>query len=792
MQIGPGSGGRSCGGSPPGRNDGTAFRPPLRVRDAPMDHAPPTARLRILQGPGAGEVFPLSGSVRIGRGTGGDVRLVHPSVSRDHAVLEVGRDSAAIRDVGSLAGTALNDQPVKGPTPVRHGDLLEIGVFRLVFERDTAGPEPADPPAAHHEVQASVVPAAAFEGAEGPAAVLYRLSLALLGEDDPELLADKLLAEVLAALPGDTAAVVACDPLSGKLELRRRRDRDAEPGSPADGAPRISRSLVARALAENRALLVDDTDAAPTAGEQTSMRRHQIRSAMAAPLPLKGRRTAPPPAALCVVSRRFSTAFNEASLRLLATMGNLAGPALSGAEERRRLLAENAALKGRPALSRIVTADPKMRDVLAAVLKVAVLPTTVLVTGETGTGKELVAAALHENSLRCGGPLVKVNCAAISESLLESELFGHEKGAFTDARSRRIGKLEAAHGGTLFLDEVGEMSPAVQAKLLRAVENREFERLGGNSPVRVDVRFVAATHRDLAAMVREGRFREDLYYRLSVMPVRLPSLRERTGDLALLAGHFARECAAASGGSPPEFAPDAIAALRRHNWPGNVRELRNLVERLCILRSGSRLGEADIAEALGLPAAPRPTGDGESGAEPAVAAPSGAKAPVPGGGSRPGSGGPGSGTGGTGRTSFTTAEDDDTPAPAGRGGQGPPAGPDPSDFASGRLPVRAAESVDGPSKSAAGGDSRSRPSIPGAAGEGGAEVRRLTGEAPTVIRSLAEARAAFEAEHVRRALEAAGGNISEAARKLGMTREALSRRIHRDKPAPNPAAEPGL
>jgi formate hydrogenlyase transcriptional activator len=244
-----------------------------------------------------------------------------------------------------------------------------------------------------------------------------------------------------------------------------------------------------------------------------------------------------------------------------------------------------------------------LRQVIERVSLVAAGNTSVLITGETGTGKELVARAIHERSPRRERLLVKVNCAAISSGLVESELFGHEKGAFTGALARRKGRFELAHGGTLFLDEVGELPPDVQAKLLRVLQERELERVGGSETIRVDVRVVAATNRDLADMVAKGKFREDLYYRLNVFPVALPPLRERVGDVPLLVHAFMRRFARGAGRRIDAVAPEAMRRLQDYRWPGNVRELQNVVERAVILSTGRVLGLDALPELGGGPTA---------------------------------------------------------------------------------------------------------------------------------------------------------------------------------------------
>ncbi len=247
-------------------------------------------------------------------------------------------------------------------------------------------------------------------------------------------------------------------------------------------------------------------------------------------------------------------------------------------------------------IENIIGRSPKMQEVFRTVLTVAPLRTTVLITGESGTGKELIAKAIHYGSPRARRPLVTLNCAAIPETLLESELFGHEKGSFTDAHTKKLGQFEMAHEGTLFLDEIGEMGPATQSKLLRVLEHSEFLRVGGTKPVTVDVRIIAATNRDLASAIKDGSFRPDLFYRLNVVSVHLPPLRERRDDLALLIRHFTQTKAREMGMAEKTFAPEAVEALLRYGWPGNVRELENLIERLLVLSEGAVIDVGDLPE----------------------------------------------------------------------------------------------------------------------------------------------------------------------------------------------------
>jgi DNA-binding NtrC family response regulator len=288
---------------------------------------------------------------------------------------------------------------------------------------------------------------------------------------------------------------------------------------------------------------------------------------------------------------------------------------LRRALDRTRLERENRILRERIdrewRFENLIGSGTAMARVFETVRKVAETDLSVLIRGESGTGKELVAQALHQRSARRARPFVAVNCAAISRELVESELFGHEKGAFTGADARRTGKFEAAHGGTIFLDEIGDMPLETQAKVLRVLEDRKLERVGGNQPVEVDVRVVAATHRDLERECKAGRFRDDLYYRLKVAQVELPPLRERGEDLPALANHFLEQLAERLGRAKKPLGADALARLARHAWPGNVRELRNVIEQAAVLAAGDTIEASDLR-------LPEEAGDAAPGARPAL------------------------------------------------------------------------------------------------------------------------------------------------------------------------------
>lgn len=273
--------------------------------------------------------------------------------------------------------------------------------------------------------------------------------------------------------------------------------------------------------------------------------------------------------------------------------------ALASAFELRQARRAAAALREDLGISGEMVGDsPVMHDVRALIARVGPTDARVLITGESGTGKELVAAALHLASPRRDRPFIRVNCAAIPRDLLESEMFGHERGAFTGATDRRLGRFELAHTGTLFLDEVGDLGAEAQAKLLRAIEAREIERVGGGKPIKIDVRILAATNKDLGRAVADGSFREDLFFRLNVIPIQLPTLRDRPGDLPALVRHFSARHRTRTGRPLVQWHAEALGALSSYRWPGNVRELANVVERLAILHAGTVVGRAEVIQVL--------------------------------------------------------------------------------------------------------------------------------------------------------------------------------------------------
>jgi DNA-binding NtrC family response regulator len=325
----------------------------------------------------------------------------------------------------------------------------------------------------------------------------------------------------------------------------------------------------------------------------------------------------------CIIITGFATITNAVAAMRQGAYDYLPKPVdptelrlvVARALEHSRLKRENLYLKRqlhrRYGFANMVGASEAMNLVFDLIRKVADTDSTVLLLGESGTGKELITHALHFNSSRRDAPLIPVNCAAIPEELLESELFGHERGAFTHAVRTRIGRFELADGGTIFLDEISEMSPGLQVKILRVLQDRSFERIGGLKTIRVDIRIIAATNRDLEELVRQNKFREDLFYRLNVIPIQVPPLRERSGDIPLLARHFLAEFSRRQKTPLKKLSPGAMDLLGHHSWPGNVRELENLMERLVILTEGELIDAADLPDNIQRFKMPLPEPPGE-------------------------------------------------------------------------------------------------------------------------------------------------------------------------------------
>jgi Nif-specific regulatory protein len=554
-------------------------------------------RLVLLEGRAFPSSLELADEALLGRAAEAALQVQDETASRRHARIRLLEGRSVLEDLGSANGTQLNGERVERPAVLFDGDVISIGEVRLRFvagavaERETVVRDP------DADVAGALDPDAADPAREGAGeAAIRRLRLvcdgaALLGDAAEERdVAPSLLALLVDTFRPDRATV-SYAPGGGAPRVAAAH--------PPDAGPPESRTLRRRVLEGGEAVLVVDPP-------EASLARSRYRSTIAAPL-----RTSDGVWGIAVLESLEPDRWCAEDLRALAAVTRQAAlvlrtlRALAGARaEVGRLV--HASREGAP---EILGASAAIEEVRRRVARAAVADAPALVTGETGTGKELVARRLHVEGPRRSRPFVALNCAALVEGLLESELFGHEKGAFTGAVERRDGRIAEAGTGTLFLDEVGELPPALQAKLLRVLSERTFTRVGGREPLRMECRLVCATNRDLRREVAQGRFREDLWYRLAVLEIAVPPLRDRGEDVEVLAEALLERIAAGLGRTPPRLAEDARRALRQHAWPGNVRELRNALERAVILAGGDTLFAKD------LPApGPRSAGAGASAA----------------------------------------------------------------------------------------------------------------------------------------------------------------------------------
>jgi len=567
------------------------------------------ARLAGIAGPLNGQVFPLGETeLTIGRGESNRIQIVDTSISRQHCVIRAQAGRFQVTDLDSRNCTFVNDVPVK-ERALEHGDRVRVARSVFVFLSDEEAPSPradAGSPdesdwVAGETVLLSPSEALYLDPSQPPSALpsdrvardlqaLLKVGTAINSSASVEALGRSLLDSVFEVVPAQRGAVLLAGAGPDEFALLTSLSRRGAPDRPV----RVSRTIVSRVLREGDAILLNDLlEAQPLVAG--SLIEERIASVLCVPVGVTKQRLG----ALYVDTSEREAPFGKPDLQLLAAVAALAAPALEGLLRVERLQEENRRLQADlEAQHDMVGESPRLREVLEVIGKVAPADSTVLVLGESGTGKELAARAIHRTSLRAAGPFVAINCAALTETLLESELFGHEKGAFTGAIALKKGKLEVAQGGTLFLDEVGDLAAALQAKLLRVLQEREFERVGGTRSLKADVRVVAATNQDLEAAVRERRFRQDLYYRLNVVSFRMPALRERREDIPLLASYFVSKYAPRVKRRVAGLSDAARAALLAYDWPGNVRELENAVERAVVLGSGDVVLPEDLPEAV--------------------------------------------------------------------------------------------------------------------------------------------------------------------------------------------------
>ncbi len=573
---------------------------------------PPNAFLVVRRDDGFGDVYPLHTGTRytLGRAPTNKLPLKDDLCSREHAEVFPDAPGWAVRDVGSLNGTHVNGEPVRGERSLRPLDEVRIGRTRLVFvdeltqlpdmpksgtgkaaDRTTDGleirkrlgqtrylpPTLGDTEETHNESR--VAPQQAVS-------VLYRLALDMAEAANPTELCELVVDAVFRATPAEVGAVLS---LKEGRELAPVIHRTRGSGSPT--YHKVSNFVSNEVLSTRQAVLAENVAADKTLKNRDSLTELRVASLICAPVVFEDQflgllhlyRTTP------------TTPLNPDDLEFTLAVARQLGTVWHRLRRQATLSAEVRNLKAQLRVeSELVGESPALNTVISQVGRVAETKATVLVRGESGTGKELVARAIHLGSPRRDGPFICLNCAALTETLLESELFGHEKGAFTGATERMVGKFESADQGTIFLDEIGEMALSTQAKFLRVLEGHPFERVGGNTAIKADVRVVAATNRPLEEAVRAGTFRRDLFFRLQVVQLDMPPLRDRPTDVELLAEHFLKRFTRETGRKIRGFTPEALDKLRGYRWPGNVRELKNVIERAVALGTGPLIDVPDI------------------------------------------------------------------------------------------------------------------------------------------------------------------------------------------------------
>jgi Nif-specific regulatory protein len=571
------------------------------------------AELEAVAGPLKGSCITLSeDEISFGREPSNRISLLDAAVSRKHCVITFNSGQFKIQDLNSRNCTFVNGVPVTERT-LSSGDEIKIGNSLFVFVLPEA--EKAKNLSTSVEFEKS----GEFEkGGSGSTIVLrkqdarylrdlidlrsssrtladlnalLRISKAVNSVRGLEALEKLVLESIFGVSPADRAAILLCEHGTEEWTSVFGWDRRAGPSH----AVQVSRTIVSRVLSDGVAILSNDLPAEESFSDTASIVERRIRSVLAVPLEVFDRIMG----VIYLDASNPDARFDENHLQLLTAIGSIAAAALDNARRMESLEQENRRLQDEIASEHNMVGDsPRMRDVYQFISRVAPRDITVMIFGESGTGKELVARAIHRTSGRANKPCVAINCAALAENLLESELFGHEKGAFTGAIAQKKGKLEIAEGGTVFLDEIGELAPSLQAKLLRVLQEREFERVGGTRTIKLDVRLITATNRDLEEEVKKGRFREDLFYRLNVVSLRTPALRERREDIPLLASYFAAKFSQRSNRAVLGVSPPARTCLTNYDWPGNVRELENAIERAVVLGSADMILPEDLPEAV--------------------------------------------------------------------------------------------------------------------------------------------------------------------------------------------------
>jgi transcriptional regulator with GAF, ATPase, and Fis domain len=567
-------------------------------------------RLLVLSGPLKDSVIPLSdGEITIGREASNGLAVVDPSVSRRHCVV-CGEDGKfQVRDLGSRNGTLVNGEAVQ-EQELRHGDEIAAGdsSFLFLLEDREVVPLPGrvEFEDSRHTAETTIIypkdvvylqPDRLLRELPATSQIarnlnaLLKISRIVHAIRDLDDLQGQLLDLIFEVVPAGRGAILLADRESQQFNSLFARMRQA------GQAPlvKVSRTVARQVLEQGIAILGSDVPSSGDLREVESLVASQVRSLLCVPLTVFQRVIG----CIYLDSNNLDGRLHEEHLQLVTAIAGISAVALENARRLQWLEKENERLTVEVSQERsLVGEGEKMKEVYQFVGRVAATDSTVLIEGESGTGKELTARALHRNSSRANKPFVAINCAAIPETLLESDLFGHERGAFTGASGLKKGRLEVADSGVVFLDEIGELAPVLQVKLLRVLQEREFERVGGNHPIKVDIRLIAATNCNLDQAVREGKFRRDLYYRLAVLKVTMPALRDRREDIPMLARHFVQKHAKHCKVRARPISREALSCMVNYDWPGNVRELENAIERALVLGSSDMILPEDLPESL--------------------------------------------------------------------------------------------------------------------------------------------------------------------------------------------------
>ena len=557
-------------------------------------------RLTAISGRLKGSVFAIDDlPVVIGRETTATLCIADASVSRRHSQIEKEDGHFVIADLESLNGTFVNDVPVKR-RKLQHGDRVRIGDSQFIFlMHDADMNSSSEVRFDHGEVISGSTLQFRFNDAlyvmARDLSALMKISTTINAIRGVEKLQKTLLDLLFEVVPAQRGVVLLTDSGIGSDDAAFVSVFGLDRDEGQDVSIKVSSKITSWVLKHGESILITNQAEAGKFQSAESMGPGQPASVMCVPLTMLDRTLG----VIYLDTTDPTTVFDQDHLHLVSAISAITAVAIENARHFEWLVSENQRLIADFNIEHnLVGESAPIREVLQFISKVAPTDSTVLLSGESGTGKELAARAIHLNSKRADKAFMAVNCAALAESLLESELFGHEKGSFTGALMQKKGRLEIADGGTVFLDEIGELSPPLQVKLLRVLQEREFERVGGTRAIKVDIRLITATNRNLEESISQGTFRQDLYYRLNVVSLEMPPLRERHEDIPLLANYFAAKYAEKCNRKISGISAEAQARLVGYDWPGNVRELENAIERAVVLGATDRILLEDLPESV--------------------------------------------------------------------------------------------------------------------------------------------------------------------------------------------------